>query len=153
MQLSQPTQPAASTTMRTLRAAIAILLASCGTAAADNTEPLPTFEATCFQARAVTSFLPMADAQRMLECVGQDSRLFPGDRNKVRLKGLFRVRDWTPESVVLVDLTEPGNCLRFHVWGEGQGVSLFLTPAGAAYRITQPPGEGAWKQDYRTCLS
>ncbi len=49
--------------------------------------------------------------------------------------------------------TEPGNYLRFHIWGEGQGVSLFLTPAGAAYRITQQPGEGAWKQDFHTCLA
>ena len=120
-----------------------------------NGEPLPTFEETCFQARPAGSFLPMADAQRMLEGVGQESRLFPGDHEKTRLKGLFRIRDWTPESVVRVALAEPGNHLRIHVWGEGHGVSLFLTPAGAAYRITQQPGEAMSKQDVRIgpCLA
>ena len=51
----------------------------------------------------------MADAQRMLEGIGQDSRIFPGDHDKVRLRGLFRIRDWTPESVVRVALAEQGS--------------------------------------------
>ena len=88
----------------------------------------------------------------MLEGIGQDSRLFPGDGNKVRLKGLFRLRDWTPENAVRVALQQ-GSHLRIHVWGEGHGVSLFLTPAGAAYRITQQPGEALLKQDVRLGLA
>ncbi len=79
-------------------------LACCSLAAAENNEPLPTFEETCFQVRPAASFLPLADAQRMLEGIGQDSRIFPGDNVKTRLKGLFRIRDWTPEKVVCVDL-------------------------------------------------
>ena len=66
----------------------------------------------------------------MLEGVGQDSRISPGDHEKVRLKGLFRIRDWTPESVVRVALAEPSSHLRIHVWGEGHGVSLFAGPRG-----------------------
>ena len=77
----------------------------------------------------------------MLEGIGPESRLFRGDHEKVRLKGLFRVRDWTPESAVRLALAEPTSHLRIHVWGEGHGVSLFLPRAGAAYRITQEPGE------------
>ena len=142
-----------ASTTGTLRAAVAVVLAVCGTAAAaDKNEPLPTFEETCFQARPAASFLPMADARRMLEGIGQDSRLFPGDGNKVRLKGLFRLRDWTPENAVRVALQQ-GSHLRIHVWGEGHGVSLFLTPAGAAYRITQQPGEALLKQDVRLGLA
>ena len=116
-------------------------------AAAEKDEPLPTFEETCFQTRPAGSFLPMADAQRMLEGIGPESRLSPGDREKVRLKGLFRIRDWTPESVVRLALAETDNHLRIHVWGEGHGVSLFLSPAGAAYRITQQPGEALSRQE------
>ncbi len=63
----------------------------------EDSGPPPTFAEACFQFRPAGSFLPLADAQRMLEGIGQDSRIYPGDRKKVRLKGLFRVRDWTPE--------------------------------------------------------
>ena len=132
----------------------ALSLAVCSAAlAAEKAEPLPTFEDVCFQARPAASFLPMVDAQRMLEAVGPDSRLFPGDHEKVRLKGLFRIRDWTPECVVRVALAEPGSQLRLHVWGEGHGVSLFLTHAGAAYRITEEPGEAMSRQDLRSRLA
>ncbi len=61
-----------------LLAAIALCLAACGLSAAETDEPLPSFEETCFQARPAASFLPMADAQRMLEGVGAESRLFQG---------------------------------------------------------------------------
>jgi outer membrane protein assembly factor BamB len=129
-----------------------VALASCGLSlAAEKDDPLPTFEEMCFQFRP--AFLPMADAQRMLEGVGQESRLSPGDRGKVRLKGLFRIRDWTPEQVVRFALTETDNQLRVHVWGEGHGVALFLSPAGAAYRITQQPSEALWRQDPRSVLA
>ena len=43
--------------------------------------------------------------------------------------------------------------LRIHVWGEGHGVSLYLFPAGAAYRITQQPSEAMSKQDVRSGLA
>ena len=138
--------------MRTLLTAF-IGLALCSPAAAENSGPLPTFAETCFQARPAGSFLLVPEAQRMLEGAGPGSHLSPGDRGSVRLNGLFRVRDWTPESTLLVALDNAGSQLRIHAWGEGRGVSLFLTPAGAAYRITQQPGEGAWKQDFRTCLT
>ncbi len=138
--------------MRTLRA-VAIVLASCGTAAAaDENEPLPTFAETCFQSRPAGSFLLVAEAQRMLEGVGGGSRLSAGDRGSVRLTGLFRVRDWTPESTLLVALANAGSHLRIHAWGEGHGVSLYLFPAGAAYRITQQPSEAVTKQDPRLAL-
>ena len=132
-----------------LKALVAV--ASCG-AAGEDSGPLPTFAETCFQFRPAGSFLPLADAQRMLEGVGQDSRIYSGDRKKVRLKGLFRVRDWTPESAVRVACSEWGYHLRFYVWGEGHGVAIFASPAGAAYRITQQPGEALTKQDIRLSL-
>jgi len=121
--------------------------------AAEKNEPLPSFEEACFQCRPAISFLPIADAQRMLEGIGQESRIFRGDRDKSRLKGLFRVRDWTPGSALRVALAEQGSHLRIHVWGEGHGVSLFLTPAGAAYRITQQPGEAMLRQNVRLGLA
>ena len=83
----------------------------------------------------------------MLEATGPGSNLSPGDRGSVRLNGLFRVRDWTPESTLRVALDNPGSQLRIHAWGEGHGDSLFLTAAGAAYRITQQPSEAMTKQD------
>jgi len=132
----------------------AILIAiAASAAAAEKSETLPTFEEACFELRPAGSFLPIADARQMLESIGQDSRIFPGDRDKARLKGLFRVRGWTPESVVRVALSEPGSHLRIHLWGAGHGVSLFLTPAGAAYRLGQQPSEAMLKQDVRSGLA
>ncbi len=137
--------------MRTLLTAF-IGLILCSPAAAENSEPLPTFAETCFQARPAGSFLLVPEAQRMLEATGPGSNLSPGDRGSVRLNGLFRVRDWTPESTLRVALDNPGSQLRIHAWGEGHGVSLFLTAAGAAYRITQQPSEAMTKQDPRLTL-
>jgi outer membrane protein assembly factor BamB len=89
----------------------------------------------------------------MLESAGPESRLSTGDRGKVRIRGAFRVRDWTPEAVVRLSLTEWGNHLRLYVWGPGQGVAVFVSPAGAAYRIMQQPTEAMTKQNPRLSLA
>ena len=94
-------------------------VASCGLSlAAEKDEPRPRSRKCASAARP--PFLPMADAQRMLEGVGQESRLSPGDRGKVRLKGLFRIRDWTPEQVVRFALTETDNQPASPRLGRGQ---------------------------------
>jgi outer membrane protein assembly factor BamB len=140
--------------MKHLLIAVAIACAAWkATSAAENNEPLPTFEEICFQARTAKNLLPMADAQHLLEPIGPESRLFKGDREKVRLKGLFRLRDWTADSVVRVNVTEPSQHLRIHVWGRERGVSLHVFPAGAAYRITQEPGGPGWNRELRLAMS
>ena len=128
--------------------AIVIALVSCGTsaaaekAAAEKDEPLPTFAETCFQTRPFGSFLPLADAQRMLEGIGGESRVSPADRASVKLKGLFRLRDWTPESTVCFNLREQASNFRIYVWGDGHGVAIYALPnISAAYRIAQAPHE------------
>jgi hypothetical protein len=65
---------------------------------------------------------------------------------------MFRIRDWTPESVVRVAV-EHGHQVRIHVWGEGHGVSIFLTQAGAAYRIAQQPGDAMSRQEVQAGLA
>jgi outer membrane protein assembly factor BamB len=134
--------------------AVFLVLASCGVLpAAETTDPLPTFAEMCFRARSAKSFLPMASAERILEAVGPESRLFVGDNEKTRLKGLFRVREWTPDCAVRVAVTEPSQHWRIHLWGHGHGVSIFLLPAGAAYRITEEPGGPGWHRELRQAMS
>ena len=126
--------------------AFALLLTLWGTGvAAEKEEPLPPFAETCFRIRPAAGFASMVEAQQMLECIGGESRLSAGDRQSVRLKGLFRVRDWTPETVVQLAMAGNTNHVRIHVWGEGQGVSLFLPHA--AYRILQDPAQAMKKPE------
>jgi outer membrane protein assembly factor BamB len=129
--------------MKSLLVAILIGLTLSAAWAAEKGEPLPAFADTCFQFRPAGSFVPMADVERLLATAGSESRMFVVDRDKVRMRGLFRFRDWTPEDTVRLEMAESGNPLRVHVWGEGQGLSLVLTHAGAVYHISQQPSE-AW---------
>ena len=134
--------------------AIALSLAAFNLArAAENATPLPTFDEVCFQARPAGSYLPLTDAQRMLEAIGRDSRMILGDHERVRLKGLFRLRDWTSDCVVRLAMAEPGSPWRLHVWGEGHGATLLVTHAGAAYRITDEPAEATTQQGFRSNLA
>ena len=135
--------------------ALAIALVARGlAAAAEKEEPLPTFEETCFQARPATSFVPFAEVQQMLAGVGRESHIVKADHEKARLKGLFRVRDWSPQTAVRLASSEHGNHLRIHVWGDGHGVSILLMPQfAAAYRTTHDPGEVASKHEALEALS
>ena len=99
------------------------LVASGIASAAEKSEPLPTFAATSFQFRPPAAFLPLADAQRMLESIGQDSHI-RADNVKARMRGLFRLRDWTPDCAVRVAFADQGSHLRIHVWARDR-VSRF----------------------------
>jgi outer membrane protein assembly factor BamB len=142
-----------SLTRRVLMLALALLLACRASSAAENEGPPPTFEEAAFQGRPARSNLPVGDALRMLEAVGQESRISPGYPMRPRLRGLFRVRDWTPDSAVRVAVTDPSQHWRVIVWGEGQGVMIFFSPFGAAYRIAREPTGPETYRDLRASLS
>jgi hypothetical protein len=131
---------------------IVLVLAACR-AAEEQPAPLPSFAETCFQCRPAKSDLPLVDAQRLLEPTSAESRLSADDKQRVRFKGLFRLREWTPEIAVRVAVKEPAQHLRVHVWCQSQGVSIFLFPAGAAYRIMHEPGGPGWTRDLRLAMS
>ena len=85
---------------RTLFPAIAAVFVACGAATAAENAPLPTFEETCFQSRPTGSQVSKADAEHILEAVGPQSRLGLADKDGVKLKGLFRIRDPRPSAMV-----------------------------------------------------
>ena len=96
--------------------------------------------------------IDLAELERLLAPMGGDSRIWLQDRDKARLRGLFRVRNWSSQDVVRIGLSEKDSRLRIHVWGEGHGVAILLRPIGAAYRISQEPDGLKPSHEFKSAL-
>lgn len=109
--------------------------------------PMRSFDDVCFQDRSALGGLSETEARRWFDPVVNrplDLTFHANDRMRVvRFRGLAKLHGWTPDATLRWSFQ--GSSMRVHFWSGRQGVALYYYDSArqwAAYRTTQPPGEG-----------